>query len=143
MRRNFGKILRDELDYQGLTVKELAQKSLVAKGALDSYLGKQASMPPADTAVRIAAVLGVTVEYLVNGRDDASEKNVPFYSNPGKRALLRLFDELPSEEQNLTLDFVKLLKKRRKDYETHLIIDNAEFTKNDRRKICSLPSKKR
>jgi transcriptional regulator with XRE-family HTH domain len=114
MERNFGKILRDELDYQGLTVKELAKKAVVAKGALDSVLGKQASMPPVDSAVRIAAALGVTGEYLVNGQDNDSEKNTPFFSNPGKRTLLRLYDELLPEEQKLTLDFVKLLKKRRR-----------------------------
>jgi transcriptional regulator with XRE-family HTH domain len=108
----FRKTLRDELDYQGLTVKELALKAEVAKGALDSYLGKQASMPPADTAVRIAAALGVTVEYLVNGQDTNREKNIPFVSNPLKRSLLRLFDELLPKDQKLTLDFVKLLKYR-------------------------------
>ena len=31
------------------------------------YLGIQASMPPADVAVRLAQVLNVTVEYLVTG----------------------------------------------------------------------------
>jgi len=107
----FRKTLRDELDYQGLTVKELAVKAAVAKGALDSYLGKQASMPPADTAVRIAAALGVTVEYLINGQDNNREKPLPFFSNPCKRSILRIFDELLPDEQKLTLDFVKLLKK--------------------------------
>ena len=109
----FRKTLRDELDYQGLTVKELAAKSEVAKGALDSYLGKQASMPPADTAVRIAAALGVTVEYLVNGQDSSREKITPFFSNPRKRLVLRIFDELKPADQKLVLDFVKLLKKNR------------------------------
>ena len=113
MEGNFRKTLRDELDYQGLTVKELAAKSMVAKGAIDSYLGKQASMPPADTAVRIAAVLGVTVEYLVNGQDSSREIPTPFFSSPKKRSLLRIFDELMPEDQKLALDFVKLLKKNR------------------------------
>ena len=113
MEWNFRKILRDELDYQGLTVKELAAKSQVTKGAIDSYLGKQASMPPADTAVRIASALGVTVEYLINGPDNDREPNTFFYSNPKKRSLLRLFDELMPVDQKLTLDFVKLLKKNR------------------------------
>ena len=108
----FRKTLRDELDYQGLTVKELAAKASVAKGALDSYLGKQASMPPADTAVRIAAALGVTVEYLVNGQDDSREKTVPFYSSPCKRSILRILDELPPMDQKFTLDFIKILRKR-------------------------------
>ena len=107
------KILREELDYQGLTVKELSAKSAVAKGALDSYLGKQASIPPADTAVRIAVALGVTVEYLVNGHDNDREKPILFFSNPRKRLMLRVFDELASEDQKLILDFIKLLKKNR------------------------------
>jgi transcriptional regulator with XRE-family HTH domain len=108
---NFRKTLREELDYQGLTVKELAAKSSVAKGAIDSYLGKQASIPPADTAVKIASALGVTVEYLVNGEDSSRETDKPFFSNPKKRSLLRVFDELLPDEQKLALDFVKLLRK--------------------------------
>jgi len=116
----FRKTLREELDYQGLTVKELAAKSEVAKGALDSYLGKQASMPPADTAVQIASALGVTVEYLVNGQDNNREKTMPFFSNPRKRSVLRFFDELPPEDQKLTLDFVKLLMKKRDEKKTRL-----------------------
>jgi len=115
MERTFRQILRDELDYQGLTVKELAQKSMIAKGAIDSYLGKQASMPPADTAVRIAAALGVTVEYLVNGQDNSRESNTPFLFSPQKRSLLRIFDELIPVDQKLTLDFVKLLKNNREN----------------------------
>jgi transcriptional regulator with XRE-family HTH domain len=109
----FRKTLREELDYQGLTVKELALKSAVAKGALDSYLGRQASMPPADAAVRIASALGVTVEYLINGDESGSKKNSSFVSNPRKRFVLRIFDELLPEDQKLTLDFIKLLKKNR------------------------------
>ena len=111
MERIFRKILRDELDYQGLTVKELAYKSNVQKGAIDSYLGKQASMPPADTAVRIAAALGVTVEYLVNGQDGNQDMPAThFYFSPKKRLLLHIFDELSPEDQKLALDFIKLLK---------------------------------
>jgi len=113
MEKNFKKILREELDYQGLTVKELSAKSEVAKGAIDSYLGKQASMPPADTAARLAGALGVTVEYLLSGQDSNRESTKPFFSSPKKRSLLRIFDELLPEDQKLALDFVKLLKKNR------------------------------
>jgi transcriptional regulator with XRE-family HTH domain len=108
MGMNFREILREELDYQGLTVKELAKKSAVAKGAIDSYLGKQASMPPADTAVKIAGVLGVTVEYLVNGHDNNRESSPNFIKKKKKRSLLRIFDELLPGDQKLTLEFVKL-----------------------------------
>ena len=109
----FRKTLRDELDYQGMTVKELSAKANVAKGALDSYLGKQASMPPADSAVRIATALGVTVEYLVNGHDNNREKTSPFFSSPMKRIMLHIFDELQPEDQKLAFNIIKLLKKQR------------------------------
>jgi len=36
---------------------------------LDAYLRAQQSMPPADTAVKIASTLGVSVEYLVTGKE--------------------------------------------------------------------------
>jgi transcriptional regulator with XRE-family HTH domain len=91
MERNFRKLLRDELDYHGLTVKELAAKSSIALGAINSYLGKQASMPPADVAVKLAAALGVTVEYLINGQDKSREPPVTFFFQVPKSALCFVF----------------------------------------------------
>jgi len=67
METKFKKNLRSELDYLDLTVKELSAKTGIAKGTLDDYLGVRASMPPADIACKIAAALGVSVEYLVTG----------------------------------------------------------------------------
>lgn len=63
----FSERLRSEIEYRGLTQKELATKAGIKKRALDMYLGNQQSMPPADVAVRIASALGVSVEYLVTG----------------------------------------------------------------------------
>ena len=48
-------------------------KARIKKRALDMYLGSQSSMPPADVAVRLAKVLGVTVEYLVTGEQSETE----------------------------------------------------------------------
>ena len=62
--------LKHELNFSGMLVKELASASGVQKRALDTYLlNENASMPPADTAVKIARVLGVSVEYLVTGEE--------------------------------------------------------------------------
>jgi transcriptional regulator with XRE-family HTH domain len=71
---SFRQNLREELDFQDLTVKELSARAGVTKGALEMYLGVRESMPPADAAVRIAKALGVTVEYLVNGAESPHEK---------------------------------------------------------------------
>jgi transcriptional regulator with XRE-family HTH domain len=66
---DFSQRLRSEIEYLGLNRKEFAVKAGIKKRALDAYLGAQQSMPPADTAVKIAAALGVSVEYLVTGRE--------------------------------------------------------------------------
>ena len=51
-----------------MTVKELSTKAGIPKPTLEGYLGMRTSMPPADVAVRIAAVFNVSVEYLVTGK---------------------------------------------------------------------------
>jgi transcriptional regulator with XRE-family HTH domain len=70
----FAENLRSELDYRGLIVKQLAEKTGVNINTLNHYLSGKKSMPPADAAVKIAAALGVTVEYLVTGKDDKRKK---------------------------------------------------------------------
>jgi transcriptional regulator with XRE-family HTH domain len=72
----FRETLRQELNYNSMPVKELASVSGVHKRALDTYLREKASMPPADTAVRIAQALGVTVEYLVTGKEPDIPKDI-------------------------------------------------------------------
>jgi transcriptional regulator with XRE-family HTH domain len=63
----FAENLRNELDYQGLIVKQLAAKTGINVHTLNHYLSGKKSMPPADTAVKIASALDVSVEYLVTG----------------------------------------------------------------------------
>lgn len=58
---------KSELKKKGWIVKELAAHTGISKGTLDTYLGTRASLPVADTAVKIAQALDVTVEYLVTG----------------------------------------------------------------------------
>ena len=65
-----------ELTSNGMLKKELAAKSGVHKRAIDTYVRSKSSMPPADTAVKIAKALGVTVEYLVTGEDPSVPKEV-------------------------------------------------------------------
>jgi transcriptional regulator with XRE-family HTH domain len=61
-----------------LTQKEFATKAGIKKRSLDGYLGPQKSLPLADAAVKIAKALGVSVEYLVTGKDaHYAEPNFP------------------------------------------------------------------
>lgn len=69
MGKSFKDNLRDELNYQDITVKELSLKTGIPKPTLSCYLSSRNTMPPADIAVRIAQALNVSVEYLVTGTD--------------------------------------------------------------------------
>lgn len=68
----FGDRLREEIEYTGMSQREVAEKAGIKKRALDMYVGYRGSMPSADVAVRLAKVLHVTVEYLVTGENDTS-----------------------------------------------------------------------
>lgn len=69
MSNNFRENLKDELEYQDITIKELSLKTEISNRSIENYLSKRESIPPADYAVKIAKALGVTVEYLVTGRN--------------------------------------------------------------------------
>jgi transcriptional regulator with XRE-family HTH domain len=112
MESNFRKNLRDELEYQDVTVKELAAKSGVAKGALDCYVGKQASVPPATTAVKIAQALGVSVEYLVSGQKEQREEII-ILSNSKVRSILKILEDLDDEGQEIMAGIAHVLKRHR------------------------------
>ena len=76
---DFAQRLRSEIEYIGLNQKEFAAKVGIKKRALDTYLGIQQSMPPADTAVKIASALGLSVEYLVTGKEYRRSVDVSSY----------------------------------------------------------------
>ena len=75
----FKENLKSELQYTGMTVRALAEKSGVNKQTIDNYLSTHSSMPSAEAAVKIAKVLDVSVEYLVTGKD-SSPASVSRYS---------------------------------------------------------------
>ena len=91
----FSKRLRSEIEYIGLTQKEFASKAGIKKRALDTYLGPQQSMPPADVAIKMASVLGLSVEYLVTGKEQ--EKSVDTSNYLQFRDLLDDLLVLPDE----------------------------------------------
>jgi transcriptional regulator with XRE-family HTH domain len=83
---SFGENLKQELIYSGMLKKELSTMTGINKRAIDTYVRTKSSMPPADTAVKIAKALGVTVEYLVTGGDP----KVPNEVNRLTRSILNL-----------------------------------------------------
>jgi transcriptional regulator with XRE-family HTH domain len=111
MAANFRENLRAELDYLGLTVKELSARTGIAKGTLDCYLGLRASMPPADAAVKIANTLGVSVEYLVTGKEEKNLEPSLLY-DPSIRSIVQLVLQLSKRDNQVILELAKIFKKQ-------------------------------
>jgi len=107
MGSDFKTNLRAELDYLDLTVKELSIKTGIAKGTLDCYLGVRASMPPADIATKIATALGVTVEYLVTGKE---EKRQDIILNRNIRSIIQILLEISEIDIETVLELTKIIK---------------------------------
>ncbi len=99
----FKENLKSEIEYQGLQLKELAAKCGVSKNTIGNYLTGHNSLPTADTAVKIARALGVSVEYLVTGEDPHKSPVLQFSAKYRK-----ILAALPYLDQN-DLDAVTLL----------------------------------
>jgi len=69
--------------------------------------GVIASMPPADIAVKIANALGVTVEYLVTGKEQ--KKQYKMLSN-NVRSVIQILTELSEKDIETLLGFSKVIK---------------------------------
>jgi len=91
--------LREAIGYCGMEQKELAHKAGISLRSLESYLRENSSIPSADKAVKIAQVLGVTVEFLVNG-DKSSKKN-PSFVEPEIRHLIQTIKNIPANKQRM------------------------------------------
>jgi len=105
----FRENLKAELHYSGMSAKELATKASVKKHTLDNYLSVRGRMPAADVAVRIARVLGVTVEYLVTGSETL--ENHRSSCSPEVRKMARVAEQLRPEYRKIALSLIASLKK--------------------------------
>jgi transcriptional regulator with XRE-family HTH domain len=98
----FRENLKNELTYQGMLVKELSAKTGIKKYTLDNYLSSHNCSPSAEAAVKIAAALGVSVEYLVTGSE--IQKKITLASlSPGLRSLIQAMESLSEAEQEIVL----------------------------------------
>ena len=68
--------VESELEYQGISRKELAFKAGISYAGIGLGIERD-SMPGADTALKISKVLNVSIEYLLTGTDAAQNKDTP------------------------------------------------------------------
>jgi transcriptional regulator with XRE-family HTH domain len=106
----FKENLKAELSYQGMLVKELSALSGIKKHTIDNYLNTHNSIPSAEAAVRIAQVLGVSVEYLVTGKEAGPGGRL---SSPASalRPILQSVEGLDEKYRKIALALLRALKK--------------------------------
>ena len=100
---HFKEILKNELEYQGILVKELSEKSGIKKQTLDNYLSTHSCIPHADIAVKIASALNVSVEYLMTGKETKSSASD--FSIEEKK-LISAFRNLPEQKKKALLQLI-------------------------------------
>jgi transcriptional regulator with XRE-family HTH domain len=105
----FKENLKAELAYSGLLVKELAAKTGINKRTIDNYLNSHSCMPSGEAAVKIAAALGVSAEYLFTGREKGAQAAS---LSREARNLVALFRDLDSGDRRILLTLAKALKER-------------------------------
>ena len=113
MSSNFRENLRNELNYQGIMIKELSAKTGIPVATLDCYLGARATIPSIDAAYKIAQALKVPVDYLISGEDI----NISIPSRKIKsheaRNLINLIGSLSPEQCRAIYDMILSIKTKK------------------------------
>lgn len=105
----FKERLRDEIEYRGLLVKEVSAAVGISNSTFLSYIDARGVLPNVETAVKIAKYLGVSVEYLVDGDSEESNKKVSFHSE--KMKLNESYDKLSSHDKTILVKIADAMSK--------------------------------
>lgn len=98
---DFWKRVDEELDFLGISRTYLANKCEFSLTNIGQGI-KLGSTPSADTAVKIAKVLNVSVEYLVTGQDSSLQKeNLDLHRYREYSSFINQLDSLPENQREL------------------------------------------
>lgn len=103
MGSTFKENLKEMLEYNDMTIKELAFFTGISHRSIENYLNSRESIPPADYACKIAKALNTTVEYLVYGNDTKNEKKE--YGS-SLLSIIKNFENLKESNQKLIAELV-------------------------------------
>ncbi|MCQ2584437.1 MAG: helix-turn-helix domain-containing protein [Treponema sp.] len=103
---DFWKRVDEELDFLGISRTYLANKCEFSLTNIGQGI-KLGSTPSADTAVKIAKVLNVSVEYLVTGQDSSLKKeNLDLQKYRKYSSFISQLDNLPENQKELVKTMV-------------------------------------
>ena len=107
---NFWERVDQLLDEKGITKKSLSTEAGFDPSNISKGLKKN-NMPSAETAVRIAEILEVSVEYLVTGQNQYKNNSLELgENNPEYKSALQDLSSLPKDKQDVVFNLIKNLK---------------------------------
>lgn len=110
MGKTFKENLKELLEYNDMTIKELAYQTGISHRSIENYLNSRESIPPADYACKIAKILNTTVEDLL------SENGINLDRSRYPRELLsiiKIFPNLNTADQKLISALVQSLSNKK------------------------------
>ena len=97
----FWETVENELKFQGKTKKELSANTGINLQSLHKSFERNSELSAAN-AVKIAKVLGVSVEYLVTGQDSSLKReNLDLHRYREYSSLISQLDSLPENQKEL------------------------------------------
>ena len=103
---DFWKRVDEEIEYKGINRASLARRCNFSVTNIGQGI-KLGSTPSAETAVKIARFLGVSVEYLVTGENKITNQNIDNEQNQLK--LYRKYHNLIAKCEELSSQKIELL----------------------------------
>ena len=103
----FKEILKDELIYKDIQSKELAARTGISLSTINHYLASNGNAPSAENAYKIAQVLGVSVEYLMTGKNAEISADI----KPRVKELIQQLNYLEDEDLSLIKDIAVRLRR--------------------------------
>lgn len=88
--------LKEQIEYKGMIIKELAAKTGISKRTIDTYVDSRAVIPNAEIAVKLAEALDTSVEFLVKGTEPKNSPDVPQNEPVNYKKYKKILDDLNS-----------------------------------------------
>ncbi len=107
---DFWKRVEDELEFQGKSKKELACLTNIKEQTLHKAF-ERSSAPSAETALKIAKALNVSIEYLITGKEDKDTPENQRISPQIKELITKLNHFTPKQKQ-IIFDIAEVIEEK-------------------------------
>ena len=131
MYMDFSERLEMIIKAQNMSQKAIAEYMGIRRPSVSDWknLG---TIPGADTAIKLAHFLGVSVEYLITGEDETG-------LTPEQRKLLRNYAKLDERDTQTVLDLIEAMIKKQKKEEKDMYTDTVPVSFETKEEAPSYP----